>query len=203
MGMDATALGFFHESLFMADVSTRFYGREMCELGDQTLQLKGREKDPDRERTLAKVYFDRLGFNHTSIDIKGKRGSIPLDLSKPITDKRYLNRFDILTNFGTSEHVSNQFECWRNIHNLVKSGGVFIHMVPLTLDEGNKKEITGKHCDYCYMPKFFIKLANSNFYKFYYGELFVSHGSAGYCFRKYHTNKFQSTKEEIDSWVTT
>ena len=197
MGMGTKALGFFHECLFMADVSNRFHGQEICELGDQTLKLEGR--NPPKERTLAKLYFDRLGFNHTSIDIKGKRGSVPLDLSKPITDERYLNRFDILTNFGTSEHVDNQFECWRNIHNLVKSGGIFIHILPMTLTEGENN----KHCDYCYFPKFFANLSRSNFYNICYAEALFDLGGAGYCYRKYHNNEFQSTKEEIDLWVRT
>lgn len=58
-----------------------------------------------------KSYFTSLGIHHTSVDINGMDGAIPLDLQEPLM----LGKFDMVTNFGTSEHVANQEPCWRNI----------------------------------------------------------------------------------------
>lgn len=59
-----------------------------------------------------KAYFRNLGIEHVSVDLNGSDGALPLDLQKPLGLGR---RFDCVTNFGTSEHVDNQTECWRNI----------------------------------------------------------------------------------------
>lgn len=74
-----------------------------------------------------KGWFEKLGMVHVSIDIKGGYGSLPLDLTEPID----LEPFDMITNLGTTEHVSKQEPCWRNIHNLLKQGGVLVSMTPL------------------------------------------------------------------------
>lgn len=208
MGIGALALGFIHESIYKSGHDMNFHGQEMCELGDQSMHfnikmiMKERPQTKQEERPLAKQYFQRLGFRHTSIDIHGKRGSVQLDLSKPVTDKRYLNRFDILTNLGFTEHVDNQFECWKNMHNMLKSGGIFIHISPVTFREESDNGFK-RHCNYCYYPSFFANLAKSNSYYCRYMNELYELGSIGYCYEKYFSNEFQSTKEEIDSWVKT
>ena len=116
------------------------YDIKMIELGNQTLKPKDEESEPtpnksyrvmNYNRLPAKMYFSSIGINHTSIDTNGKDGALPLNLADPTTSKKY-NNFDILTNFGTSEHVYDQYECWKNIHNFIKTGGVFCHAVPAT-----------------------------------------------------------------------
>ncbi len=120
-------------------------GKRMCELGDQLI------RDEYNKTIIAKEYFEFNGFKHTSIDINGKNGSLVFDLSKPIIDETLINNFDIVTNFGTSEHVENQYECFKNIHNLCKKDGLFIHAVP---------EIGSwiGHCKYYYSSIFFERL---------------------------------------------
>ena len=51
--------------------------------------------------------------------------------SKKIVNPKYIGKFNIVTNFGTSEHVKNQEQCFANIHNLCCAGGVMIHTVPM------------------------------------------------------------------------
>lgn len=58
-----------------------------------------------------KAYFEGLGIRHVSVDINGRNGSVKKDLRKPID----LGRFDCVTNFGTTEHVSEQEPVWRSI----------------------------------------------------------------------------------------
>lgn len=96
-------------------------------VGTTMLEL-GNKKNPDG---VYKKYFESIGIEHISIDWNGQDGALKLDLRKPLD----LNQqFDMLTNFGTTEHVSDQAAVWENIHNLIKIGGVLISMTPLEGD---------------------------------------------------------------------
>ena len=72
-----------------------------------------------------KIWYTSRGMDYISIDWNGLNGAIKLDLQKPIE----LGPFDLLTNFGTTEHVENQEGCWRNVHNLTKK--VSVHLTPV------------------------------------------------------------------------
>ena len=140
-------------------------GLWMCELGNQRIKKSTFEYFKDKgmpQFKTGKEYFTHIGFNHTSIDINGKDGALPIDLATPISDKNLIGCFDVITNSGTSEHVLNQFECFKNIHNLCKKGGLVIHIVP----GPNYRNIvieTGEiipHGHYNYPFEFFYYLAN-------------------------------------------
>jgi hypothetical protein len=78
-----------------------------------------------------KPYFESLGFRHVSVDINGLHGALPLDLRKPLN----LGTFDMVSNMGTSEHVSEndfagQIECWRNILAAMHVGSVLVCDTP-------------------------------------------------------------------------
>ena len=90
----------------------------MCELG-----AKQAEK--------YKRHFEYLGWNHVSIDLNGTGGALPLDLQQPIDVAAIGGPFDVVTNFGTSEHVNEQEPCWRNIHALLRTGGTLVSCTPL------------------------------------------------------------------------
>jgi hypothetical protein len=75
-------------------------GSTMLELGNKR----------NRHGTYKSV-FTELGLAHTSVDLNGLDGALQLDLQQPLN----LGRFDMVTNFGTSEHVAKQEPCWRNI----------------------------------------------------------------------------------------
>jgi hypothetical protein len=131
-------------------------GLTMLELGNQEF-CNGAEKLVATGR-VAKDYFERLGVLHTSIDITGRDGALALDLSKPIDDVSLRARFDVVTNFGTSEHVEPQYECWRNVHLMTKVGGVMVHEVP---EVGHWPG----HCRVYYSERFFRELALVNGYE--------------------------------------
>lgn len=78
-----------------------------------------------------KTFFESIGFKHTSVDLNGKDGALPLDLSKPLG----LGTFDMVTNMGTSEHVSEgnytgQVQCWQNIVESMHVGSVLVTITP-------------------------------------------------------------------------
>jgi hypothetical protein len=79
---------------------------------------------------VAKGMFERLGFKHTSVDINGQDGAIALDLSLPQVLPPGVEQADIVTDFGTSEHVPDLYECQRNIWNFCKVGGLIFQVNP-------------------------------------------------------------------------
>jgi 2-polyprenyl-3-methyl-5-hydroxy-6-metoxy-1,4-benzoquinol methylase len=144
MGVRKDWLDFTFEAI--DSTGLRLEALEMCELGNQEINVDG------IDYKTAKQYFESLGIRHISIDLNGLDGALIFDLSKPIHSEALLGRFDVVTNFGTSEHVENQYHCFQNIHNFTKKGGLCVHAIPKI---GHWKD----HCEYYYDPSFFKKLA--------------------------------------------
>lgn len=76
--------------------------------------------DPNRP-VVAKPYFESLGYAHVSVDLNGKDGALVRDLSAPF-DLGCL--FDVVTDFGTSEHVKCLWACLENAHRHAKHDGL-------------------------------------------------------------------------------
>ena len=74
-----------------------------------------------------KIAFERLGIRHVSVDLNGADGSLQLDIRQPLN----LGMFDVVTNFGTSEHVSEQEPAWRNMIEAVGANGILVSHTPL------------------------------------------------------------------------
>ena len=82
---------------------------------------------PERPRCSAKYFYESLGIKeYQSIDINADYGATVHDLNKPFEDKSKFNKFDIVTDHGSCEHVFNIAECYRTMHNLAKPGGYII-----------------------------------------------------------------------------
>ena len=100
-------------------------GLKMAELGNQSLR-----KDVLGVQIPAKRFFAAMGIEHTSIDINGKDGALAIDLGLPITQPELLEKFDVVTNFGTIQEIARQHAAWQNVHRLARVGGLFLHLVP-------------------------------------------------------------------------
>ena len=76
-------------------------------------------------------YVER-GCKYTSIDWNGRNGAIVWDMRNDLDVRRDLNEepFDVVTNFGFSEHVTVQKPVWESIHNAVRIGGMMVHCLP-------------------------------------------------------------------------
>lgn len=144
---------------YSAGNSKSFSDISMLELGNQTFQDKELISSLNLPGTV-KEYWESKGIKHTSIDLNGEDGALSLDLSKPLPEKFY-DAFDIVTNCGTSEHVDNQFECWKNIHKCLKVNGFLLSANPET---GMYNE---KHCEWFYDMNFFQNFADKLSYKIY------------------------------------
>jgi hypothetical protein len=123
----------------------------MCEFGCQEIGLEGFFYG------AAKTYFESLGIQHVSFDLNAHFGSLPVDLGEPIEESQHIGQYDIVTNFGTSEHVPAQYECFENAHRICAVGGQMVHVVPAP---GN---YPGHGC-YTYTPEFFEALGTANGY---------------------------------------
>ena len=100
-------------------------------------------------------------MEHVSFDINGKWNSIPLDLSKIHSD--WQGYFDILTDYGTSEHVrGGQYQVFANAHNFVRVGGVMCHCNPMV---GRIQVGHPKYDSVYYHEDFYDKLAEVNGYE--------------------------------------
>ena len=101
----------------------------LLELGTQNAfnDLVDSEKiDKYPIRNILHRYFKAY---HT-LDLQIEDGVIEVDLS---IYQPGLFTANIITNIGTTEHVEyeqGQLNCWKNIHNWLKIGGIMIHELP-------------------------------------------------------------------------
>ena len=68
-----------------------------------------------------------------------------------------MGKYDFVTNHGTSEHLLNQQNFFKVVHDLTKPGGLMLHAVPFTAHI--------EHGFFNYQPNFFEALARYNSYK--------------------------------------
>src|SRR5579863_9325658 len=120
----------------------------------------GRVELQDSAAPFARSFWTSLGFDYAAIDVDGSPGSIPLDLNFDETPAGLRGKYDLVTNLGTTEHICNQLNAFKAIHDLAGSGAVMIHHLPA----GGAPN----HGLVNYNPKFFWHLARSNDYKWLY-----------------------------------
>jgi hypothetical protein len=106
----------------------------------------------------AEPFWRSLGFDYAAIDFGGHRNSIALDLNRDSVPGHLRGAFDFVVNAGTTEHVANQDNAFRVIHDLTADGGIMLHEVPSSGVEFN-------HGLIAYNPKFFHILCRDNAYR--------------------------------------
>jgi hypothetical protein len=107
------------------------------------------------QTTCAEV-FDLVGWEYISIDMV-ETATIKGDMNFYQIDQRHFGYFDCVANFGTTEHIFNQFNCFWNIHYAAKVGGAIVHMLPASGFY--------YHCLFSYNPKIFLLMAEANKYE--------------------------------------
>ena len=130
-----------------------------CPLPDpkHTFVVHGRLAHQGADAPMAEQFWRWLGYDYASIDVDGSPGSIPLDLNYDAVPEHEQGKYQIVTNCGTTEHVANQFNAFKVIHELTALNGVMIHNVPAQgmLNHGLIN----------YTHKFFWMLCRSNGYQ--------------------------------------
>jgi SAM-dependent methyltransferase len=101
--------------------------------------------------------IDLTNVEYTSFDVCAGLKTEILDLNREDLPEKYREYFDVVLNFGTTEHIFNQLNSYRLMHDALSSGGVFFHQVP-TLGYVD-------HGYFCYHSLFFKDLALANDYE--------------------------------------
>jgi hypothetical protein len=114
-------------------------------------------KHLDSTAPAARDFWTWLGVEYSVIDIDGTSGTILLDLNYDNVPADAKGKYGLVMNFGTTEHVANQLNAFRVVHDLTAVGGVMFHNVPA--------QGMVNHGLVNYHPKFFWMLARSNGYK--------------------------------------
>lgn len=106
---------------------------DMLELGNQHLFVFTPpwpgfpERFVNHKGTPAKPYFEYAGYRHVSVDLCGEDGALVHDLCAPFD---LGERFDVVTDFGTSEHVAKLHACLGNMHRHCRPGGWLLFANP-------------------------------------------------------------------------
>jgi len=165
MGINTNQRQFLNQHVF-----DHVCGRKMLELGAQWLNCP--ELGPEYpQRSFAKSYYTKEGWDHTSIDLKAHGGCLVKDLTVPghFSDQT----FDLITNHGTTEHISgkeNQYKVFQNLHDWGKVGCVYAHCNPLE-DSENMSHGLGrwhKHGWFGYSSRFWKKFVAECGYRLIY-----------------------------------
>ncbi len=83
-----------------------------------------------RNEAFAGELFEKAGMQYRAFDIAyGYRTTI-LDLNCAVLPASLQKRFDLVLNFGTTEHILNQLNCFKVIHDATKIGGYIYHQLP-------------------------------------------------------------------------
>jgi hypothetical protein len=150
MGYQKSTLRFLVETLQAR--FPRFGGVRMVELGNQWMRPSCELYDGPTAN-----FWRALGVHYTSIDINGKNGALALDLNKD--QKVHHLQGHVLTNIGFTEHVADQYQCFKLLHELVLPGGITVHDSPGP--NGNEWE----HTPVRYTVDFYTALADRMGYR--------------------------------------
>jgi len=105
----------------------------------------------------ARILYQALGISYSCVDVDGRSGTLILDLNFDTAPEEHWNKYGLVTNHGTSEHILNQYNVFKMMHDFTKPGGVMIHAVPFTVHL--------EHGFFNYQPNFFEALARYNSYE--------------------------------------
>jgi hypothetical protein len=173
MGIGAPMVGLYYQ---LAQAGALSGVRRIVEFGSQDMHcwnyatllnrvVAAMGKDPFDPDTLqavahggpAKVFYERLGWDYHCIDTDGRHGAITLDLNFDPAPEEHKGRYDLVTNFGTTEHLINQLNAFRVLHDLTAPGGLMLHISPFVG--------CVEHGFFTYQPNFYYALARYNSYE--------------------------------------
>jgi hypothetical protein len=166
-------------------ISDRYNPRDIksvCDLGEQDfyhenlapIQQFAEFMETDEAAILASKTSAEMwracGRRCLSLDMVGT-DFLRFDLNTDKVPRKLAAAFDLVTNFGTSEHVANQLNTFRVMHDLTRPGGIMFHVVP---SAGHSN-----HGFFCYDMRFFFCLAKANNYLVLDAVVSVDTGTGG------------------------
>ena len=109
------------------------------------------------DRGFASTLFNACGFEYQALDIFDGDAVMLFDLNLHTIPQALAGRFDLVTNFGTTEHVINQYLSMKTMHELTRPEGIIYHDLPM----GGYHN----HGYFSYNPMLFEHLAQANGYE--------------------------------------
>jgi SAM-dependent methyltransferase len=100
---------------------------------------------------------EKLGFKYDCVDIDGNFGSLTLDINFDAVPPEARGKYGLTTNHGTTEHVLDQRNAFKMIHDFTAPGGLILHALPFTVHL--------EHGFFNYQPNLFDALARYNSYE--------------------------------------
>jgi hypothetical protein len=99
--------------------------KTVCELGSQNLYI-----DNDPRPPFASTWYKARGIRYLCIDMAGDNNALCIDLSKKQNKDAMFGQFDLVTDFGTSEHVVAGVEMKNYFFENVNINSVYPTRVP-------------------------------------------------------------------------
>jgi hypothetical protein len=124
--------------------------------------------NPRLIRLDARDFWLWLGFDYSTQE---SPSSITLNLNYDSAPSYAAQKYDLVTNFGTTEYIANQLNAFEVIHDLTKPNGLMIHQMPA---QGIPTRGLLN-----YNLTFFWVLARSNGYRFLHADLNRSQVAGG------------------------
>ena len=141
----------------------RSEGGSVCELGNQRLTVTDDVYTSigiDGRPETTEAFYRCMGYQtYIALDVNTEMGAKVVDLNRPIRGRHYglVGKFDLVTNNGTGEHIFNQDAVFQNCHDLCRTGGTMLHILPVSP--------WVNHGFYIYNPVLFRDLAAANGYE--------------------------------------
>ena len=101
--------------------------------------------------------FEKAGMKYAAIDIADGYRTTILDLNNTPAPAHFVGAFDLVLNFGTTEHLLNQYNAFKVMHDATKVGGYIVNSLP-GVGYSN-------HGYFTYTPRCFFDLAGYNEYE--------------------------------------
>lgn len=135
--------GHAESQAIMLELAQKFHDSSMIKPGIRTLFLG--------------EVMDHTTHEYLSIDVCPGHNTTIVDLNKAPIPESFRQRFDLVLNLGTTEHIVNQFNSFAAIHEATKIDGYMLHQVPSAgwYDHGY----------FCYHPLFFKDIVAANDYE--------------------------------------
>jgi len=105
----------------------------------------------------AKNLYEHLGLEYACVDFDEAPHILRMDLNYDSVPENCKGKYALVTNLGTTEHVANQLNAFRVIHDFSALQGIMVHVLPF--------QGFPAHGFMSYSMQFFWMLCRSNLYK--------------------------------------
>jgi len=112
---------------------------------------------PGRDMLYLSELLDHTSVQYLSYDVCPGHKTQVFDLNREDVADDEMGTFDVVLNFGTSEHIINQVNVFKVMHDALKVGGVVVNQSP-SIGSVN-------HGYFCYHPRFYDDLQLANGYE--------------------------------------